>query len=153
MAGAENDVGKVAFMDELVLSGHINYLCDTSGRELYRLALYLFGSESDALKASAAAFTKAFQKVSGGNAGPDMEKLEALGVRFLYRYGKAAGAGAARGDTALHNALCRLTFDERFVLLLFCCRKMKLRQIAAVLRRPHFLVARRLLSGARKLAP
>lgn len=140
-------------MDELVLSGQVNQLCDTAGRELYSLALYVFGNESDALKASVASFAKAYRKVSGGKAGPDIVKLEALGLRFLYRYGKAAGTKKAGGDSTFNNALCRLTYDERFLLLLFCRRKMKLRQIAAVLRQPHFLVARRLLSGARKLAP
>ncbi len=140
-------------MEDPVLCCQVNQLCETSGGALYRLALYIFGNDKDALEASAAAFAKAYQKASGGKAGPDMEKLEALGIRFLYRYGKATGARAAGGNTALHNALCRLTYDERFVLLLFCRRKMKLRQIAAVLRQPQFLVARRLLSGVRKLAP
>ncbi len=45
-----------------------------------------------------------------------------------------------------------LSYNERFVLLLFCCQKLTISQISGILRLPSFVVTRWLFSASRKIA-
>jgi len=134
-------------------------------KELYNLALGVTGRDSEAR----CAVSEALTEISGGKKAPDAERFRQLSIRALYRYGKNHGVFKEReNEAAASECGCReapagprakllgllepLSYNERFVLLLFCCQKLTISQISEILRLPSFIVTRWLYSASRKIA-
>jgi hypothetical protein len=142
-------VGDWLLMDDMILERNVQYLCNSSAKELYNLSLYLYGNEASALKASVDSFVIAFIKMSGETSVLDTILFRKLSIRYLYKFGKK---NITHSKTKrLPKILNQLNYNERFIILLFCCSKMKIEHISHILRLPRILVLRCLLSAAQKV--
>jgi hypothetical protein len=136
-------------MDDMILERKVHYLCNSSANEIYNLALYIYENEESALKASVDSFVRAFIKMSGETSILDTNLFRKLSIRYLYKFGKKNITEST--IKRLPIDLNHLNYNERFIILLFCCCKMKIEHISHILRLPRILVSRCLLSAAQKL--
>lgn len=131
---------------------------------LYNTALYAVGDAALAGQTAADAFVNAFNRISDAS---DISLLRMRCYSLLYRYCKKIPGlhdypcGLASGDTAEHiqyaggckqltEILTCLSFDERFIILLFCLQRYSVREIAKITRLPGFVIERRLNAAVRK---
>jgi DNA-directed RNA polymerase specialized sigma24 family protein len=155
-------------MNHTTIDHWVHQLIELTAKELYNFALNVYGNETEAIAASVDAFVHAFVNVTYDNNVLDAIMFKSLNIRFLYIYGKKRKKILNKRKKALtskqdhqavladknefFNKLNQLNYRERFILLLFCYQKMKIEHISQVLQLPKFLVARRLLSAARKMS-
>jgi DNA-directed RNA polymerase specialized sigma24 family protein len=129
----------------------INVLYETAAKPLFQVALYSVGNRSVAEDSAEMAILGAFRD------GPDVSDPGAFLKRCLgklYRCVKEArsesiktGADDAQAKP-LGQMLAPLSFDERYILLLFCRQKYSIGQIAEITGLQEFIVEKRLTSAA-----
>jgi DNA-directed RNA polymerase specialized sigma24 family protein len=125
---------------------HLALLYHTSAKQLFNLALYAVGDGHLAEQAVVSAFAGAYRRLPDKS---DVRLFERQCVRLLYVCGKKtlrqsggrrdaiAADTTADGETSrLASLLSGLSFNERFILLLFCRLRLSVRQIAAAMRLP-----------------
>lgn len=102
---------------------------------LYRLAFYTLGDRRLAERTAAAACIDAFGSLSDAcDVGVFLRRCFSL----LYKYVKrtcpeSGGAGSAdAGKQPLERMLSPLSFDEKYIMLLFCREKLTMRQISEI---------------------
>ena len=156
-------------MDDTITEYWIQHLYKSTAKDLYNLALNVYGNETEALTASSDAFIDAFIKATGKKNVQDADLFKRLSIRYLYVSGKRRNlvrrwqnktlifnrelqAALAEDGGKTLGKLNLLNYNERFILLLFCCQKMNIKHISQVLKLPVFFVTRRLLSAVHKLA-
>lgn len=132
--------------------------------QLYHMALCAVGDAALAEQTAAGAFCDALNQIRDAS---DAGMLRMRCFSLLYRYCKktrglygstdgytdAASAEYikyAGGHRRLPEMLACLSFDERFIILLFCLQKYSVRQIATITRLPGFIVERRLNAAVGK---
>lgn len=153
-------------MKDMSLNHTIEHLYNSTAKELYNFAINVFGNYSYALQISIDTFVKAFAKMAVHMDIIDSELFMNLNIRLLYKYGKMRKFRVNKNSksaqcniiicnserTKLSIMLDCLNYNERFILLLFCCQKLRIERISNILRLPNFLVAKWLLSAARKIS-
>ena len=155
-------------MEDTITDHRIQRLYELTAKDIFTLALYVCGNEAEALSASINAFVDGYDRVTGKKDVPDADMFKLLSIRYLYAEGKKRNAAGNRRQKtlsferenretlsedreALFHKLHLLKYSERFILLLFCCQRMRIDHISRALRLPVFLVTRRLLSAVHKL--
>ena len=136
-------------MDDLILERKVHYLCNSTAKELYNLALYIYEDEESALEAAVDSFVRAFIKMSGETSILDINLFRELSIRYLYKFGKKNITESTINRLPID--LIQLNYNERFIILLFCCCKIKIEHISHILRLPKILVSRCLLSASQKV--
>lgn len=119
---------------------------------LYNLALYTVGDKRLAEQAAAQAFSDAFIRIRGN---ADVQLFEAHCLRRLYMFGKKSHRLSdnfigCKAHDRLTELLISLSFQERYILLLFCWRKFTIHQIAKTTRLPQFIIEKRLNTAVNK---
>jgi hypothetical protein len=151
-------------MDNMTMALHqTESSLHSTAHGLFHTALCAVGDAALAGRAAADAFVDAVNRI------PDTSDAGLFRMRcysLLYRYCKKIPElhDYPRGrisDTAEYNRhsggrkrlseiLARMSFDERFIILLFCLEKYSVRQIAKITRLPGFIVEKRLNAAVKK---
>jgi DNA-directed RNA polymerase specialized sigma24 family protein len=128
-------------------------LYEAAAKPLYNMAVYTIVDRRLAERTAAVVFLDACRGCSGiPEGGPFMKRCFGL----LYRRGRelcqedSEFSSADTSGAPLGKLLSPLSYDERFILLLFCRHKYSLRQISEITGLPEFTVDRRLTSAAGK---
>jgi DNA-directed RNA polymerase specialized sigma24 family protein len=141
-------------MKHTALHHQVQHLCDSIATELYNLAFYIYGNQAEASAASSDTFIKAYAKISVNPTMPDTEQFKQLCFKLLFQYGSINRFTNTKlhpdKENKLYTMLRPLSYNERFIILLFCCHKMQKEQISELLCLPEFLVAKWLLSASQK---
>ena len=135
-------------------------------KQLYNLALYTLGDTALAQRTAIRAFCDTYERLGGIG---DVRVCRRHCIRLLYTYGRKAWRKHRKICAAAH-ALCYqelppghgkkplaalldgLSYDSRFLLLLFCYCKLTIPEIAEAMGLPAFVVNRRLSSVSGRLA-
>jgi DNA-directed RNA polymerase specialized sigma24 family protein len=139
----------------------LDVLYQEAAKPLYNLALFAVGERSLAEEAALGAISVTYRHLPDAS---DRQAFRSESLRLLYLYGKKLcrknllprKAGGmedvlpADGTRRLGCLLEGLSYDEKFILLLFCCQKLTVPEIAETLRQPVFLVEKRLKKAAAK---
>lgn len=144
--------------DEMAVK--IEFLYNTTSKILYNLALYTVGNRSLAALLAADAFADAFKHISDKS---DLDQFRIKSTELLYRYMKRTLKKAdctfdiperkiRESPESLTNKkfnrltalLFKLSFDERFLLLLFCYQQFSIKQISQITHLPAFITKWRL---------
>ena len=131
-------------------------------RQLYNQALYTLGDKALARQTAIGAYCDTYERFGGA---ADARLCHKYCMKRLYRRGRSAWrkhrkAGSASHDliglgsmvTPLSALLDGLSFSGRFMLLLFCCYKYSIHEIADTMDLPVFFVNRRLVAASRMIA-
>ncbi len=140
-----------------------------SAKRFFNLALYAIDDEKLASQAAVKAVSDTYKRFPDET---DQRAFERQCLCPLYRYGKKAvrecginsGAASRYADFTdgcqllrrseadrLADLLSGLSFEERFILLLFCWFRCTLHEIARATRLPVFIVKRRLSAAVDKV--
>ncbi|SHH99068.1 DNA-directed RNA polymerase specialized sigma subunit, sigma24 family [Sporobacter termitidis DSM 10068] len=138
----------------------VEFLYQAAARQLYNMALYTVGDREAAEEITIHAFTGAFRKCSDKT---NVDLFKEQSIKLIYRHGRKLQRSPDRRCTAPETAgqisagkkefiqmLSGLSFDERYILLLFCWHGFSVRQIAKAIGRPVFLTRRHFESAIHK---
>jgi hypothetical protein len=160
-------IGGDVLTEPTEVTHQLDLLCRTSAKKLYNLARYTVDDSALAESIAIDALTAAVLRH------PDFSESRGAEIDccgFLYRFARRArkknrfgfrplrrkvlaGSGPPL-DGALRpiNRLFRLSFDERFLLILFCYCKFTIEEISQIMRLPKRIAMKRLYRAAKKSA-
>lgn len=143
-------------------------LYNATVKPLYNLALYTIGDQPTAERILTDVFVEASYAISG-QSDPDLFKKKC--IKLLYRHSrkirikqkhdgstapfKIEGEGQKSDDikrTQLFDMLSELSFEERYIILLFCWQRFSFKQISETICQPKFIVRKRLYAIINKVA-
>lgn len=141
------------------IQNQVEFLYNTTAKQLYKLALYTLGNEKEAEQITINVVCEAFNNISDKM---DTHLFKEQGIKLLYKYGrkiqkkfewngytilvKASEDIVDQADVKkkeLIQMLGSLNFDERYILLLFYWQNFSIQQIAKAICLPVFLVKKR----------
>ena len=144
-------------------------LYNATVKPLYNLALYTLGDQPTAERILTDVFVEVFYNISD-QSDPDLFMKKS--IKLIYRHARRTkiNPGYDIGSTAsfkmkegLQNPddikrgqffciLSRLSFEERYIILLFCWQRFSLKQIAEAICRPEYIVRKRFYAIINKAA-
>lgn len=158
-------------IEDIELQNQAEFLYQAAAKQLYNLALYTVGNQTLAEQITIDAFDGAFCSIPDKS---DAERFTKQSIKLLYRYGrkmrrkagynisdmmfskKAESGKVERRDNVekkrLFEMLSKLSYDERYILLLFCWQRFSAREIADIMRLQLFFSKRRIYVTINKTA-
>ena len=144
--------------DNLESQNQVELFYNAAAKPLYNLALYTTGDPALAQQVTIDAFVDSFHNISDKT---DLELFINKSTKLLYRYirkaqknnfDQAALLKTARGinDEKHMDMLCRLSPNERYIVLLFCWQRFSLKRIAQIISLPVFITKKRLYAALNK---
>jgi DNA-directed RNA polymerase specialized sigma24 family protein len=134
------------------IQNQIEHLYQTTAKQLYNFAFYAVGDKRLAEQTAVSAFSDAFKHISDKS---DISLFQKHYFRLLYIHGKKVHRKSEYYISripadSLTEMLIGLSFEERYVLLLFCWQKYSIHQIAKTTMLPGFIIERRLNAAVSK---
>lgn len=153
--------------DEKLLEEQVAFLYRATAKGLYHLAFYTIQNQSMAERLSIDAFAFAFYQLSDKSDVVQFKTVSAGQLYqsikkrlFIHRWHDPCKRMAHENSNLIEESECSqiaalltgLSFDERFILLLFLQQRFSQKQIAKILCIPRFVVGRRLYRTLGKTA-
>lgn len=140
--------------DDIALLSEVAFLYNSTGKQLYNLALLAIGDQLSAERITIDAFSDAFQVVDDKS---NLSSFKKLCVKRIYSSCKKENVTynikeLPRGYLeeprrvkmqTLLKLFSMQNLKDRFLLLLFCQQKMTVKQISEVLKIPRFIFKKR----------
>jgi DNA-directed RNA polymerase specialized sigma24 family protein len=143
-------------------------LYNAAAKPLYNLALYSIGDQATAERILTDVFVEVFYTISDHT---DLDFFKKKCMKLIYRRARKIRIklGYDIGSTApfkmkggqqksddikraqLFNMLSKLSFEERYIILLFCWQRLSFNQIAETIYRPRFITRKHLYAIANKI--
>ncbi len=137
-----------------------------AAKQLYNMALFSIGDKGLAEQTAAGVFADALEHLKDTS---DIEFFRKHCCTLLYQYCKnirrqyfcpdkyiadeaALDLRCVENGSHLSGILICLSFEERFIVLLFCLQKYSVRQIAQITRLPCFIIEKRLMAAVGRAA-
>lgn len=140
-----------------------------AAKPLYNLALYAVGDQPTAERILTGVFAEMFNNVSD-QTDPDLFKRKCIGLMYrrVHKTRRKAEYGMGSSElpqiakeqqnpedikkAKLFHMLRRLSFEERYIIMLFCWQRFSLGQIAEMIGQPTFLLRKHLKAILNKTA-
>lgn len=145
----------------LKTQNQIGFFYNAATKPLYNLALYTMGDPVLAQQVTIDAFVGSFHSISDK---ADLELFMNKSIKLLYQYIRKVQKNNGKvipttGDIYILNGeknknmdmLCKLSPDERYILLLFCWQRFSIKRIAEAISLPRIIVKKRLYAVLNKV--